>query len=112
MTRAPCPTPTPSPATSLPTPTRRPRSARRPAARAVHRQQLHQRQRHAGHAGRAGRRRAQAGALRRRAARYTVDGQTLEGHAGDSTALARIAEGWDFVVLQDQSGQPMISGMA
>ncbi len=39
-------------------------------------------------------------------AQYTPGGQTWEGHDADPAVDALIREGWDFVVLQDQSQQP------
>ncbi len=37
---------------------------------------------------------------------YTPGGQTWGGHDADPRVDALIAEGWDYVVLQDQSAQP------
>lgn len=39
-------------------------------------------------------------------AQYQLGGQTWEGHDADPAVDAMIAQGWDFVVLQDQSEQP------
>ncbi|MBL4632595.1 MAG: hypothetical protein JKY56_01910, partial [Kofleriaceae bacterium] len=36
---------------------------------------------------------------------YAPGGQTWEGHDADPTLVERLAEGWDYVVLQDQSQQ-------
>ncbi len=38
-------------------------------------------------------------------AKHTPGGQTWEGHDRDPEVDAKISEGWDFVVLQDQSQQ-------
>lgn len=39
-------------------------------------------------------------------AAYTPGGQTWQGHDADPAVTELIAQGWDFVVLQDQSQQP------
>ncbi len=49
---------------------------------------------------------AEASPVRFVTSKHTVGGQTFEGHNFDPEVAARINEGWDFVVLQDQSSQP------
>lgn len=39
----------------------------------------------------------------------TPGGYTLEGHSTNATSLSQIAQGWDYVIMQEQSQKPAFS---